>query len=187
MRSRRRRSWLLFSLRRSVCPAAALATLFACPLLIIDLKIDKVRRGQIPIITDALAAFRADYGRLPTEQEGLSALLNPPGNESHPYFRKLPIDPWGGSYIYHPVGDGEHFSLYSLGRNGVDEHGGGDDVVNWEKNYTCEDYGVGCRRPCEIAQASALVALVLWLVVGGTSALLFGVNWLRRKRTHVRA
>jgi len=76
-------------------PVAAVATFFICPPLIVDLKIDKVRLGQIPMLTRTLEAFRDDYGRLPTEQEGLSALLRPPGNESDPYFRKgvLPIDP----------------------------------------------------------------------------------------------
>ena len=170
-------------------PVAAVATFFICPPLIVDLKIDKVRLGQIPMLTRTLEAFRDDYGRLPTEQEGLSALLRPPGNESDPYFKKgqLPIDPWGGSYVYHPAEDGRHFSLYSPGRNGIDEHGGGDDVVNWDKTYTCEEYGVGCRWRCETAQMSALVALGLWVVACGASTLILGVNWLRRRHIHAPA
>ena len=126
MRSRRR-FWLVALVMMIAVPVAAVATFFICPPLIVDLKIDKVRLGQIPMLTRTLEAFRDDYGRLPTEQEGLSALLRPPGNESDPYFRKgaLPIDPWGGSYVYHPAEDGRHFSLYSPGRNGIDEHGGG--------------------------------------------------------------
>src|SRR5205823_6054468 len=93
MRSRRR-FWLVALVTMIAVPVAAVATFFICPPLIVDLEIDKVRLGQIPMLARTLEAFRDDYGRLPTEQEGLSALLRPPGNESDPYFRKgaLPID-----------------------------------------------------------------------------------------------
>src|SRR5207247_1227776 len=114
MRSRRR-YWVVVLVAMIGVPVAAVASFFVCPPMIVDLEIDKVRIGQIPMLTYVLELFRADYGRLPTEQEGLSVLLRPPGREWDPYFRKrrLPIDPWGGNYVYHPAQDGQRFLLYS--------------------------------------------------------------------------
>ena len=47
------------------------------------------------------------------------------------------VDPWGNPYVYESVNGGapkhreRSFDLYSLGPNGVDDQGTGDDLVNW--------------------------------------------------------
>ena len=47
------------------------------------------------------------------------------------------LDPWGHPYVYLSANGGspEHrqhsFDLYSIGPNGVDDHGVGDDIINW--------------------------------------------------------
>jgi general secretion pathway protein G len=47
------------------------------------------------------------------------------------------VDPWGKPYVYVSVhgGSPEHrarsYDLYSLGPNGADDDGSGDDIVNW--------------------------------------------------------
>ena len=47
------------------------------------------------------------------------------------------VDPWGNPYVYVSVNGGapqhrtKSFDLYSLGPNGTDDGGAGDDIVNW--------------------------------------------------------
>src|SRR4051812_24363372 len=55
-------------------------------------------RLQIENLATALDAFEYDNGRVPTTQEGLEALRQPPGglpNWKGPYLKKsVPLDPW---------------------------------------------------------------------------------------------
>ena len=97
----------------------------------------------------AITMYEGDMGEFPsTGNEGLvAALQNDPGNVNWngPYMEfkhdelsngQL-MDPWGHPYAYVSVTGGapkhrEHsFDLYSLGPNGQDEDGAGDDLVNW--------------------------------------------------------
>jgi general secretion pathway protein G len=64
-------------------------------------------RLQIRSIESALETMRLDIGRLPTEQEGLSLLMQADAAQvagwSGPYLDKaLPSDPWARPYIYVP-------------------------------------------------------------------------------------
>jgi hypothetical protein len=59
---------------------------------------------------------RADHG-LPADLGELS-------KEGH-----QPLDPWGRRFVYRVSAD-RKYQLYSLGPNGVDENGKGDDVKN---------------------------------------------------------
>ena len=48
----------------------------------------------------------------------------------------LLIDPWGHSYIYQRYDQGDNlrwhtYVIYSIGPNGIDENGRGDDIGNW--------------------------------------------------------
>jgi len=158
-------------------------SLFICPLSIVDLKIDRVRRGVIPLVTSALETYRADFGHFPPEETGLSTLTTTivPG-QGRPYLRTIPPDPWGSRYIYRLRG-ADRFLLYSPGRNGVDEQGGGDDIVNWPKEYTCEEYEVGCFRPCKFIQVSAILGLLLGLVVLGSCTLFILARWCWQRAT----
>ena len=88
-----------------------------------------VRHG----IKAALDSYRADTGAYPKD---LGALLeNESGNTnwSGPYLdpAKLPVDPWGHSYIYHFPGRHElgSYDLQSAGPDG--KEGTADDIYNW--------------------------------------------------------
>ncbi|MGR9086978.1 MAG: type II secretion system major pseudopilin GspG [Gammaproteobacteria bacterium] len=98
----------------------------------------KAAKVQIAEIGQALEMYKLDMDRYPTSSQGLSALVESPGDAKRwngPYLSKskVPLDPWQQEYRY--VSPGEHgpFDLYSLG---ADEKEGGDgedqDVVNWE-------------------------------------------------------
>lgn len=59
--------------------------------------------SDVAMISEALAAFSADTGRLPTTAEGLDALFTAPSNTVNwhgPYLLHPRTDPWGHPYIY---------------------------------------------------------------------------------------
>ena len=96
-------------------------------------------RLQITQIEAGLDLYRLDMGRYPTQQEGLTALVErPAGAESWngPYVRKRGAltDPWGAAFQYQAPGRQGAYDLFSYGADGVE--GGSDDaadVVNWEE------------------------------------------------------
>jgi len=86
----------------------------------------------ISSISTALDTFEVDNGRYPSSEEGLTALLQAPGNMPNwhgPYVQRV-TDPWGQQYMY--VYPGQHntnsFDLYTT-------HGGtdtsGNQINNW--------------------------------------------------------
>ncbi len=100
--------------------------------------------ARIEVISDAIAQFKSDTGRYPTDQEGLGALLKKPidlKGWNGPYLKYLvlPVDMWGNEYVYkHPSRYGNKaYDLYSFGQNGQDDYGERDDVTNWKQ----VDYG----------------------------------------------
>lgn len=92
----------------------------------------------------ALDLFELDNGAFPTNEQGLNALKQNPDagkfkNWKGPYLKKEPLDPWGNPYKYvFPSAHGVDYDLYSLGPDGKDDGGGGDDVTNWSKQTTGE-------------------------------------------------
>jgi general secretion pathway protein G len=90
--------------------------------------------ADIANIELALDQFEIAAGRYPTTEEGLGALVAPPGNVRNwegPYLKKgLPIDPWGHPYVYRFPGQFNAGSpdVISYGLDG--NEGGGDDVTN---------------------------------------------------------
>ena len=87
----------------------------------------------------ALDLYELDNGMYPTTEQGLQALVEPPGSGSPgerwkgPYVKKKQFkDPWGHAYQYRSPGTQTlDYDLFSLGPNGVE--GGGDDIGNWEQ------------------------------------------------------
>lgn len=49
-----------------------------------------------------------------------------------------------GDFLDDYRADIHDFELYSVGLNGIDERGAGDDVTDHDKRYSCSDYSVGC-------------------------------------------
>jgi len=134
-------------------------------------------RVEIQTLRWALESFRGDYGRFPSDQEGLDALPHPPDEDHGPYIKKRvpPKDPWDRAYIYRSSPTGDRFTLYSSGRNGVDEQGEGDDIVSGQKKYACEEYGVGC--PCD----STRVVAVIGSLFLGVGLAFYGIGLLVRR------
>lgn len=94
-------------------------------------------RTDIANLEVALDAFEVDTGRYPSAEEGLSALVEQPGDvkEWHgPYIKRgVPKDPWGSLYVYRCPGQHNttSYDLYSFGPNG--QEGGDDDIDNWSE------------------------------------------------------
>lgn len=84
-----------------------------------------VAKSQVESFSRALGAYRIDVGSYPTTEDGLSALLNKPGDAAKsakwngPYLEKnVPTDPWGRAYIYRSPGAKSDFDLISYGKDG---------------------------------------------------------------------
>lgn len=95
-------------------------------------------KTQISQLEVALDAFEIDCGRYPTTVEGLRALVERPTSDSdgwqQAYLSKgVPLDPWGGEYIYRYPGQNnqDQFDLSSYGPD--HKLGGDDDITNWSE------------------------------------------------------
>ena len=94
--------------------------------------------AQITIFQTALDIYRMEQGRLPTQEQGLRALVEkptaPPVPDKYPsegYLksRKLPKDSWGNDYVYIMPGSlGEACEVISYGSDG--EPGGTGDAAD---------------------------------------------------------
>jgi general secretion pathway protein G len=96
----------------------------------------KATKADISILEGQLDQFEIDCGRYPTNEEGLKALVEQPGNVTDwkgPYVKKgVPTDAWNRPYVYTYPGTNNpsSFDLYSFGPDGRE---GGDDINNWTK------------------------------------------------------
>lgn len=78
---------------------------------------------QIESFASALDLFYLDYGRYPTNSEGLEALVEMPKSKERwggPYLKQphVPKDPWGNPYEYHVPGKSTPYLITSLGPDG---------------------------------------------------------------------
>jgi general secretion pathway protein G len=76
-------------------------------------------------IEQALNLYRLDNGLYPTTAQGLAALVRKPDTPPVPrawkpegYLERVPVDPWGNTYVY--LSDGNRFALKSYGADGVE-------------------------------------------------------------------
>lgn len=83
-------------------------------------------------LSAALDVYRLDNYRYPSSDQGLEALIERPSGSPEArnwnpsgYLKKLPVDPWGATYLYENR-DGR-IELISLGADGV-EGGEGNDA-----------------------------------------------------------
>lgn len=96
----------------------------------------KAAMAQVEALAKALDTYRLDIGHYPSTEQGLAALVSPPGNEAKwhgPYLaKKLPADPWGRAYLYKYPGEHGDYDVWTLGNDG--QAGGTDadtDIGNW--------------------------------------------------------
>jgi hypothetical protein len=100
-------------------------------------KIVYVEAAQVEQLQKVVEIYKGDFKELPRSVD----LLYERG-----LVRVQLKDYWGHPYAYRLTSTTPGFALYSTGKNGIDENGGGDDVVGWEKHYMCSDYGVNCAN-----------------------------------------
>lgn len=91
-------------------------------------------RVQMRNLEVALDTYRMNHSRYPTTEEGLEALLKPPGRDRG-YINSIPRDSWDNEFRYRSPGQNGDYELYSLGRDGQEGGTGLDaDIVNWTTN-----------------------------------------------------
>jgi len=83
----------------------------------------KTAKIQMESLGSALDLFYLDAGRYPTNEEGLSALVQQPPTLSSwngPYLKTkaVPKDPWGHDYLYRYPGQNGPYDVGSLGPEG---------------------------------------------------------------------
>jgi general secretion pathway protein G len=94
---------------------------------------------QIDQLGAALNLFRIDVGRLPTNDEGLKALVEVPAAVDGwrgPYLTKPEAirDPWGRTFVYRQPGSHGQYDLMSYGADGpLSGSGENFEIVNWQK------------------------------------------------------
>jgi general secretion pathway protein G len=93
---------------------------------------------DVKIVGETLQRFKSKVGRYPTTEEGLVYLTESRSSDSNsPYIEELGVDGWGKPLVYRNTSDGAHpFLLYSVGGNGIDENGAGDDIEYWRDSVT---------------------------------------------------
>lgn len=87
-------------------------------------------RADIAVIEQALAMFYAEYGRYPTSQEGLEALVRPSERLPEPPLLKFPKDPWGRPYVYMNPGRTSPYEVTSYGADGREGGEGADSDIS---------------------------------------------------------
>jgi general secretion pathway protein G len=83
-------------------------------------------------ISTALNLYEVDNGVFPKSLQDLIQQPSDTKNWRGPYLGKLPVDPWGHSYIYYYPGkhNQKFFDLLSVGPDG--KEGTDDDIGNWQ-------------------------------------------------------
>ncbi|WP_379771085.1 type II secretion system major pseudopilin GspG [Massilia aerilata] len=98
-------------------------------------------KTDIATLMQALKLYKLDNQRYPTNEQGLTALVQKPttgpaanGWKEGGYVEKLPKDPWGNNYQYLQPGLHGEIDVFSLGADGQPGGAGEDaDVGSWDK------------------------------------------------------
>ncbi len=93
-------------------------------------------KADLASITTQLRTYEAQNLILPSNEQGLSALVMKPSSEPIPrrwrqLYEKQPVDPWGNPYQYRYPGkrNPQSFDVYSWGPDRKESE---DDLGNWE-------------------------------------------------------
>jgi general secretion pathway protein G len=102
----------------------------------------KMAEIDMNTIGSAMKLFRFDFGRWPTEQEGLRVLWDQTALDAEAEASKwkkyldkpIAVDRWGTAWNYRPVSEQGDQETYDLWSNGPDKiEGTEDDVTSWSK------------------------------------------------------
>ena len=96
-------------------------------------------KADVANLENAIERFYINMDRLPTTEEGLKVLADPPSGDEKkwrgPYIKEVKPDPWGRAYQYRAPGvHGKNkFDIWSYGADGAE---GGEkdaaDIGNWQ-------------------------------------------------------
>jgi len=86
-------------------------------------------RVQMRNLEVALDTYRMNHSRYPSSEQGLEALINPPGRQRG-YIERVPKDQWDNEFQYRSPGLDGDYDLYSLGRDGQQGGEGTDADIN---------------------------------------------------------
>lgn len=95
-------------------------------------------RQDIATLMQSLKLYRLDNRRYPTAEQGLQALVTPPGvgpraENWKAYLERLPNDPWGAPYQYLNPGVNGEIDVFSFGADGKPGGEGADaDIGSWK-------------------------------------------------------
>jgi type II secretory pathway pseudopilin PulG len=86
--------------------------------------------ARLEVLRIALDEFYRTNQRYPTASEGLALLTSDASGilAANPPAQAIALDGWNRPFVYRMTGDARPV-LYSIGANGVDEHGAGDDLT----------------------------------------------------------
>jgi len=91
----------------------------------------KAAKAQIEMFSTAIDSFRLDVGKFPTDIKELRESSDE--KWQGPYLPKdIPVDPWGNPYEYKNPGEHGDYDILSMGPNGQNEGGEGDDIASWK-------------------------------------------------------
>jgi type II secretory pathway pseudopilin PulG len=113
---------------------------------------------QLRDVHTAIQLYKRDFKELPSDPDQLY---------ERGQLLVHPIDHWGHPYVYSRIEGIPGYVLYSKGKDGVDQKGGGDDIVGTDKQYTCEDYRVNCFWSAPLVSGIAvliLLAALAWAI-----------------------
>lgn len=125
---------------------------------------------MISMLTDAISLFAKDIGRCPSNDEGLSVLVDRPNSSNNknwkgPYLSKsVPKDPWGHPFVYFSTQPNE-YKLYSYGADGISKSNGNDpdDINTWDTNKKWTIfYAAEGRKVERIEQINKYIVRVLY-------------------------
>jgi len=99
----------------------------------------KAAKIQVEGLASAIELYHLDTGLYPSNSEGLSSLLQRPGNVTGwngPYLKGhgLPSDPWGKPYVFRAPGQQSAYDVVSYGADGREGGTGASaDIVSWAR------------------------------------------------------
>ena len=152
-----------------------IAAEFLSPSQTEDLTID-LELNTLSFMRQEVEWFQKETGSLPTDELGLAQLTTGPS----PFMRRVMPDSWGHPYKYRRISTAPGFVIYSVGYNGIDEHGEGDDITTSEKKYSCKEYGIGCAAKISVIMKTIfLLVSLLSLAIFVICLLISAVRFVR--------
>ena len=91
---------------------------------------EQATNNTLQSLRTSISVYRIDTGRVP---DRLGDLLQPTTNYPQGFLngsKALPTDAWGHAFRYSAGLDGKAYKLWSLGPDGIDQNGAGDDIAS---------------------------------------------------------